>query len=199
VMEALTACCKLVLKQLNKPTGAKAEKPAAVSAAAEPEPDIKLTDETPTEVPAGDEETVSETAPQSGAETMPPSQRDTEEVRTTEMPGAGVLELSDDDGLPEIEIDTSSLAANSAPASDVPDTEVPAEEKPLSSDTGIADAEIPAATFSPADSGGPVISCGEPQKISETAIKVPLTFKLEGEGKEGSVIVTLNFEDFKLD
>ncbi len=37
VMETLTACCKLVLKSLNKPAGAKYEKPKAVAG-----PDVSL-------------------------------------------------------------------------------------------------------------------------------------------------------------
>lgn len=188
VMEALTACCKLVLKQLNKPAGAREEKPAAAAA---PEPDIKLTDEVPAEKPVAAVssesavDAVPEDVPRFDTEAAVPTLDDAGEPRTTEMPGAGVLELSDDDGIPEIEIDSSSLSVDAEPDSFVPDTD-------------IADAEIPAATFASSDDGISVLSCGDPQKISETAIKVPLKFKLE-EGKVGSVTVTINFDDFKLD
>jgi len=119
------------------------------------------------------------------------------------------LKFSADD-LPEVEIDTSYLAADNEPVT-VPDQETSSEVlSSFTENTDIADAEIPSVTIStfepdispvPDIISGPgitVLSCGEPQKVSDTSIKVPLRFRLENEGKEGSLNIKINFEDFKL-
>ncbi len=199
VMETLTACCKLVLKQLNKPAGSKEEKPkaSAVPKAPAAEAEIKLTEEAPAvedvsaAPPPPPTAVISDDVPQFDADAPVPT------IDDPDVPDSGVLELTDD-GIPEIEIDTSSLSVDSETSSFVPDTEVPLEDSSLSYSSDIADAEIPEAMMSTTGSDLTVLSCGDPQKISETVIKVPLKFRIEGEGKEGSVNITINFDDFKL-
>jgi len=200
VMETLTACCKLVLKQLNKPAGAKDERSKASAvpkaSAAEAEPEIKLTEEEPAAEavsvePSTSEDVISEDIPQFDADAPVPAMDD------PAAPEPDVLELTDD-GIPEIEIDTTSLSVDREPSSFVPETDVPSEDPSLSYASDIADAEIPDVTITSPVSALTVLSCGDPQKISETAIKVPLKFRAEGEGREGSVNITINFDDFKL-
>jgi len=116
-----------------------------------------------------------------------------EPLKTESVP----LKFPDDD-IPEVEIDTSYLAADNE-LSIVPDPEVSSGITSSYSDVAdIADAEIPSATIFTHESNLTVISCGDPQKISDTSIKVPLKFRLEGEGKEGSLNIKIDFEDFKL-
>ena len=60
VMETLTACCKLVLKSLNKPANAKHGKPKAVDGPeVEAEPEIKLSEEEPAAEPVSPAEPIS--------------------------------------------------------------------------------------------------------------------------------------------
>ncbi len=199
VMETLTACCKLVLKSLNKPASAKYEKPKAVAGPNVPEvfsePEIKLSAEEPLVEPFSIAESLSIDSEKSDdsikldSDSSVPSMG---EPLKTESP----LKFADDD-IPEVEIDTSSFASDNK-FSIVPDSEVFSEDSSFSNVSGIADAEIPSATIFDPESNLTVMSCGDPQKISETSIKIPLKFRFEGEGKEGSLNIQINFEDFKL-
>ena len=201
VMETLTACCKLVLKSLNKPAGTKYEKPKRMAVSEPPkveeEPEIKLSEEEDAAEPVSVAEPLSVDSEKSDDSIKPdldsfePTME--EPLKTESVP----LKFSDDD-IPEVEIDTSYLAADNE-LSIVPDPEVSSGITSSFSDVAdIADAEIPSATIFTPESNLTVISCGDPQKISDTSIKVPLKFRLEGEGKEGSLNIKIDFEDFKL-
>lgn len=224
VMETLTSCCKLVLKSLNKPAGSQYKKTISVQGSdvpeVEAEPEIKLSENAPVaepvaavepEVKLSDE--VHETEPQGeplaidleipddisnlDLDSSKPSMA--EPLKTETVP----LKFADDD-IPEVEINTSFLDADNGSAG-VTDSEVSSETlAAFRESSDIADAEIPSVTIHTPEpdfipkSGLTVISCGDPQKISDTSIKVPLKFRLEGEGKEGSLNIKINFEDFKL-
>jgi signal recognition particle receptor subunit beta len=208
VMETLTACCKLVLKSLNKPASAKYEKPKAAAGPdvpeVEAEPEIKLSEEEPAAEPVSPAEPISIDSEKSDDSIKPdldssvPSMEEPLKTESTPLTfGAGGWDVARDDDIPEVEIDTSYFAADNE-LSIVPDSELSSEDSSFSNGSAIADAEIPSATIFTPESNLTVISCGDPQKISDTCIKVPLKFRLEGEGKEGSLNIKINFEDFKL-
>ena len=208
VMETLTACCKLVLKSLNKPASAKYEKPKVVAGPdvpeVEAEPEIKLSEEEPAAEPVSPAEPISIDSEKSDDSIKPdldssvPSMEEPLKTESTPLTfGAGGWDATRDDDIPEVEIDTSYFAADNE-LSIVPDSEVSSEDSSFSNGSAIADSEIPSATIFAPESNLTVISCGDPQKISDTSIKVPLKFRLEGEGKEGSLNIKINFEDFKL-
>jgi len=201
VMETLTSCCKLVLKSLNKPVGSQYKKTIAVDgpeiSEVEAEPEIKLSAE------ASVAESVAEAEPLSidleipdesikpDLDTPSPSMEESLEIENVPLKFAY-------DDIPEVKIDTSYLLADNEPAI-VSDPEVSSEvPSAFSESADIADAEIPSVTIVAPESNPTVISCGDPQKISDTSINVPLKFRLEGEGKEGSLNIKINFEDFKL-
>lgn len=208
VMETLTACCKLVLKSLNKPASAKYEKPKAVAGPdvpeVEAEPEIKHSEEEPAAEPVSPAEPISIDSEKSDDSIKPdldssvPSMEEPLKTESTPLTfGAGGWDVARDDDIPEVEIDTSYFAADNE-LSIVPDSELSSEDSSFSNGSAIADAEIPSATISAPESKLTVISCGNPQKISDNSIKVPLKFRLKGEEKEGSLNIKINFEDFKL-
>jgi hypothetical protein len=208
VMETLTACCKLVLKSLNKPASAKYEKPKAVAGPdvpeVEAEPEIKLSEEEPAAEPVSPAEPISIDSEKSDDSIKPdldssvPSMEEPLKAESTPLTfGAGGWDAARDDDIPEVEIDTSYFAADNE-LSIVPDSELSSEDSSFSNGSAIADAEISSATISAPESKLTVISCGNPQKISDNSIKVPLKFRLKGEEKEGSLNIKINFEDFKL-
>jgi hypothetical protein len=43
-----------------------------------------------------------------------------------------------------------------------------------------------------------VVSCGQPRKVTETSITVPIVFKVEQQEKEYMVNINISFDDFKL-
>ena len=207
VMETLTACCKLVLKSLNKPASAKHGKPKAVDgpdvSEVEAEPEIRLSEEEPAAEPVSPAEPISIDSEESDDSIKPdldssvPSMEEPLKTESISLKsGAGGGDSIHDD-VPEVELDTSYFAADNE-LSIVPDSEVSSEDSSFSNGSAIADAEIPSATIFAPESNLTVISCGDPQKISDTSIKVPLKFRLEGEEKEGSLNIKINFEDFKL-
>jgi len=201
VMETLTSCCKLVLKSLNKPAGAKYEKTKEAAgsdiAEVEAEPEIKLSDDEPVSEPVSESEPLSidsETSDDSFKLDLDIPEPSIDEPLNNET---APLKFDDDD-IPEVKIDTSYFAAENEPSS-VLDPEVSSDVASSFSDSvDIADAEIPSATIFTTEPSLTVVSCGNPQKISDTSIKVPLKFRLEEEGKEGSLNIKINFEDFKL-
>lgn len=199
VMETLTACCKLVLKSLNKPDSAKYERPKVAAGPNVPEvvsePDIKLS----AEEPLADSFSLAEPFSIDSEKPDDSIKLDSdscvssmEEPLNTESP----LKFSYDD-IPEVEIDTSSFASDNK-FSIIPDSEVLSEDSSFSNVSGIADAEIPSATILAPESNLTIMCCGDPQKISDTSIKIPLKFRFEGEEKEGSLDIQINFEDFKI-
>lgn len=208
VMETLTACCKLVLKSLNKPASAKYEKPKAVAGPdvpeVEAEPEIKHSEEEPAAEPVSPAEPISIDSEKSDDSIKPdldssvPSMEEPLKTESTPLTfGAGGWDVARDDDIPEVEIDTSYFAADNE-LSIVPDSELSSEDSSFSNGSAITDAAIPSATISAPESKLTVISCGNPQKISDNSIKVPLKFRLKGEEKEGSLNIKINFEDFKL-
>ena len=48
------------------------------------------------------------------------------------------------------------------------------------------------------EKGLEIVACGQPNKISSTAFKVPLTIRIEKSDQEFMVNLSINFEDFAL-
>jgi len=172
------------------------------------ESEIRLPEEAPVSMSA--DVTESEPEPRSiDLEIPDDSSKPVLDSSELSMDESSSLKFADDD-LPEVEIDTSYLASDNESVT-VTNPEGPSEVLSSFTDSAdIADAEIPSVTISapkpeltyePGIISKPDItflSCGDPQKISDTSIKVPLKFRLENEGKEGSLNIKINFEDFKL-
>jgi hypothetical protein len=50
----------------------------------------------------------------------------------------------------------------------------------------------------PEDQGVEIVACGQPKKISPTAIKIPLIMKIGATEQEFMINLSINFEDFML-
>ncbi|MCP4715278.1 MAG: hypothetical protein GY868_09190, partial [Deltaproteobacteria bacterium] len=48
------------------------------------------------------------------------------------------------------------------------------------------------------EAGFKIVACGQPKKVSDTAIKIPLIFTIESLEKECMVNLSISFGDFKL-
>ena len=105
VMETLTACCKLVLKSLNKPDSAKHGKPKAVDGPeVEAEPEIKLSEEEPAAEPVSPAEPISIDSEKSDDNIKPdldssvPSMEEPLKTESTSLTfGAGGWDVTRDD------------------------------------------------------------------------------------------------------
>lgn len=70
----------------------------------------------------------------------------------------------------------------------------------------LAETSLEEEVIGTSDAAGPglceqgleIISCGQPQKVSSTAIKVPLVMKIDSNGQEFKINMAINFEGFFL-
>jgi hypothetical protein len=233
VMETLTACCKLVLKQMDKISGKRKRPRAAAPSQPEEEADldepvIKITSEEPPAEAEVQEPVVA--APEiKGSEEMPSL-----EPLSSEQPQIP------DSAEPEIQLDSSYLSPDlSEPIGPVGEKQeeiglkdqvsslkLESEPEPVSvgepqEDMGLED-QVPSLSLedepepvsvgepeipseappvgiqAEPDAGIKIISCGQPQKDSDTSIKVPIVFKIESLDREYTVNITIKFDDFKL-
>jgi len=179
VMETLTGCCKLVLKQLNQPSG-KAKKPAAPAAVAD-EPVIKITQKEPAPEPAATS-SVSEDPGVGGGD----SAFDSDEPA-----------ISGEAGAPAIAIDTSGLSLDADDTRGTALDEQPIPTLDLDADAATAD-EPGAGSAVAAGEGLTIVACGKPRKASDTALKIPVILKIDELNRECNVTITLSFDDFTL-
>ncbi len=238
VMETLTSCCKLVLKQMDKTSGKKKkrarpvvstepEQPAAPAPGPEPaagpqmqaddfdgnEPIIKIIDESAAEAgvsPADEPEPVTELT---GDENISfddfgaGTDLDLGEETPAAPPAADSLSLddipADATAEPEFNLDEpvapppEEEAAFSAPAEQEADS-IPLSDLDRSS-FGLEEPpplETASVGIESGTGGGlTVTGCGEPLKIADTGVKIPLTVRVDETGKECTLTITISFGD----
>jgi len=202
VLETLTECCKMVLKQMNKPRHstsiqASTKKNPKKEGGEEnsSEPVIKITNESPAEP----QETVStgmkyregfspvgsdglDTPDLSADITISDGNKDYE----TAIPS---INLEDENGnISETEITLES--------SEESEPEISFEQ---SKEMGTPSSPDQTSSMGISMGGGfEIISCGQPEKNSDTSIKVPVVFKIDELNRECSVNICISFDDFKL-
>lgn len=173
VMETLTSCCKLVLKQMNKTAvGQKTEASGLSEEEIEAdEPIIKITHEEPSTIsgsqePSGDDHEIGESniTPLSFEEPSIPN----------------IIE-------PEVKIDSLEDQATSLKL-----------ESDEVGESKLSDEGPSIGIQTEPDAGFKIIACGQPQKVSDIAVKVPIIFKHQQLDRECVVNITMTFDDFKL-
>ena len=213
VLETLTACCKLILKQLDE-SSAKKEgplirifkepEPYAASVAQQQEeaaagtgPVIRISSEAIADAPYRTEPPVPEAAT---PETAPPEPIP---IAISSSPAEQPATLHLPDGPP-------STIADIIPTGD----EVPQGPLDLTQDAATPDTGTLAAAGSAAASRQSltisaeiepeqgaqfkIIACGQPQKESATSIKVPLIFQINELNKECLINIIISFDNFTM-
>jgi len=173
VMETLTSCCKLVLKQMNKTAvGQKTEASGLSGDEVEAdEPIIKITHEEPSAI----------------LERQEPS-GETRKIGNSNIAPLSFEEPSIPDSIePEIKIDSidDQVASLKLESDEVGESKLTGEGPAIGIQTE-------------PDASLKIIACGQPQKISDIAVKVPIIFKHQQLDRECVVNITMTFDDFKL-
>ncbi len=206
VLETLTACCKLILKQLDEGS-AKKEGPI-IKIFREPEqsaeigPVIRITSE-----PTAEEPIRAAVMPET-----PPPDTTTPRPEPIEVPATVPYTLSPSSAPPAAMYtspEADPAAADSSPAGE----ELPQRLFTFKHDAALPDAGPPAAVGS-ASPGQPltisaetepgqeahltIVACGQPHKESDTSIKIPLIFKISDSDKECMVNLVINFDNFTM-
>jgi hypothetical protein len=175
VLETLTACCKLILKQLDE-SSAKKEGPL-IRIFKEPEPYAASVVEQQEEATAG-----------TGPVIRISSEAIADEPRSAAPP----------EPIP--------IAISPSPAEPPATLHLPAEPPPTIADiipAGIAAAARQQLTISAEiepeqEAQFKIIACGQPQKESETSIKVPLIFQINELNKECLINIIISFDNFTM-
>jgi len=213
VMETLTACCKLVLKQLDESSAKKAG--PIIKIFKEPEPYVASVPQQQEEAEAG-----------TGPVIRISSEARADEPRSTEppRPGGATPETAPPETIP-FTISSSppeqpaTLHLPAGPPSTVADTipagdEVPQGPFNLKQDVATPDTGTLLAAGSAAASRQPltisaeiepeqeaqfkIIACGQPQQESATSIKVPLIFQISELNKECLINIIISFDNFTM-
>lgn len=187
VVETLTAICKAVLKQMDK-TGGKKARPTPPTAPPM-EPTFAAPPEQPAEATGPVIKIFSDTA--AGTEPAPATPRLDDVAFSPDFafdkPAADEpLRLREDASraAPEPEFNIDTYAVPSEPV----DTSFRIDETPTTTDFGpLSLSDETAGTLS-------IISCGQPQKLSETMMKVPITVRVGGEDRQRTITITISLD-----
>jgi len=195
VLETLTACCKLVLKQLDEGT-AKKEGPV-IKIFKEPELAADL-------MPPLQEETAAESGPVIRITSEDaPAKQPVIELQKTEDAAPAPVEIP---GTIPFKIKTTP----EQPASDdvpqeifnlTPEVEPPDSGAPLDAGRTAATAQrltISAETGPGEEAHFKIIACGQPHKENATTIKIPIIFQISEMNKECLVNLVISFDDFTI-
>jgi hypothetical protein len=256
VIETLTACCKLVFKQMDSSGGAKKRRrqrqeetaaPAPLPTSTPPkaaEPPITAPPE-PSSAPlsfddddgpviriiADDDFSPSEKTPAANSEpSLSSFDRAAAETQVhSRVPGTSALddmpvmdlmpegdsaqaEVPDDESVPSLDALKSAVTLPDAAPFELPgttktDREDVARTLPLSGaaagtpqtpDSGSNFPDVAKEKAAPLAASFTLEECGAPQKITNKAINVPLTFKDPQTGRMCTVMVTVSFDDFSI-
>lgn len=179
VMETLTACCKLVLKQLD--AGATRKEGPIVRIFAEPSsPDMHEIPTVSAATPSPGEGTVEKTQP--GMD-IPDKITDTEPP-AVEQPVA----------LPDTQPEPHQLKKDEPSMTMLHDSPMVEEKR----SEAVPPLEVSAQIGTDADAPLKIIACGQPQKESPSSIKIPLILKIEGLNKECLVNLIIKFDNVTL-
>jgi mutual gliding-motility protein MglA len=195
VLETLTACCKLVLKQLDEST-AKKEGPV-----------IKIFKEPPLAanlMPPLQEETATENGPVIRITSeAAPAQQPAIELQMTEESAPAPAEIP---GTIPFRIETTP----GQPAGDdepqeifnlTPEVEPPDSVAPLDAGSAAPPSQrltISAETGQGEEAHFKIIACGQPHKENATTIKIPIIFQISEMNKECLVNLLISFDDFTI-
>jgi signal recognition particle receptor subunit beta len=202
VLETLTACCKLILKQLDDGS-AKKEGPV-IKIIREPEPAtegpvIRITSKPAADEPLRAPSPMPETAPQDTAIPQP---------EPAEIPGISPATLSPPAAsypAPEPE----PAAADISPAG----AEITHQPFTFKHDAALPDAgrltaegsaspgpslAISAETEPGQEAQLTIVACGQPHRESDTSVKIPLIFKISDSNKECMVNLIITFDNFTI-
>jgi len=203
VLETLTACCKLILKQLDE-SSAKKEGPLIKiirepGPSAENGPVIRITSEPIADKPLRAAPSMPVTAPQDT--TIPrPEPVEVPVISPFTLPPPAVTHTAPEPG---------PAAADISPAGG----EMPHRQFTFKHDAALPDAG-PLTADGSASPGPPltvsaetehgqeaqltIVACGQPHKESDTSIKIPLIFKISDSDKECMVNLVINFDNFTI-
>ena len=201
VLETLTACCKLILKQLDE-SSAKKEGPL-IRIFKEPEPYAASVVQQQEEATAGTGPVIrisSEAIADEPRRAAPPEP----------IPFTIPSSLSEQPSALHLPAEPPSTIADIIPAGD----EVPQGPFNLNQDAAAPDSgTLPAAGSAAAasqsltisaeiepeqDAQFKIIACGQPQKESATSIKVPLIFQINELNKECLINIIISFDNFTM-
>lgn len=206
VLETLTACCKLVLKQLDEGS-AKKEGPV-IKIFKDPEPAADSIPSLQEEPAAAAGPVIRITGEAASAEHPVIEQPETEEAApepaSVEIPGTIPFKISAAPEQPatmRISSDQASSEREIIPASD----DVPQGIFNLKPEAALSDSGAPKLRPAISFETGPeqkahfkIIACGQPHKESATTIKIPIIFQISEMNKECLVNLVISFDDFTI-
>jgi mutual gliding-motility protein MglA len=181
VLETLTACCKLVLKQLDEST-AKKEGPV-IKIFKEPEP-------VAVPIPPLQVEPEAESGPviRITSEAAPAEQPATTHIPSGQASSAQETIPASDDAPQEIfNLTPEAEQLDSSARLDAGAAAVPRQRLTITAETGPEQE----AQFK-------IIACGQPHKESATTVKIPIIFQISNMNKECLVNLVISFDDFTI-
>lgn len=203
VVETLTAICKLVLKQMDKASEKKRRpQPAPALKTFEsplPEPPLAVQE-------ARDEEPIIKIF-SDGAPPVAPVQQEPIAAPPDEAIGIGIgIGIGSSEGfeaspLEPLRLEETPAAPNTEPEFSIDTSYLPSSltQPSLTFDEPKLSSDIPSLGLrTEVEDGISNVSCGQPQKVSDTAIKIPITFTIDQLQKECSVTITITFDNCKL-
>jgi hypothetical protein len=166
------------------------------------EPFIKITQEEPVEVAEVHEPAVEALAIDDFSQPPTEEPLSLDESPVTDIPET---EINMDSSLEPLNLEETTVSVGEGPEDEafslqlepdgVAEPEISLEE--FSVETPLV--ERPSAEIQEeSDAGLKVVSCGQPEKVSDIAVKVPIVLKVDSMGKECTVNISIKFDDFTL-